>query len=98
MTEPEWRLWHALRNRQLDGKKIVRQCPIGPYIADFCCRERRLIIEIDGWTHGKDDEIQRDLRRTAWLEENGYRVLRFHNEEVMRNLEGVLETIRLALE
>ena len=95
MTEPEWRLWHRLKGRGLNGFKVARQVPTGPFILDFCCREEKLAIEIDGWTH---DDPASDARRTAWLEGQGYRVIRFANDEVMTNIEGVLETILLALQ
>jgi very-short-patch-repair endonuclease len=97
MTEPEWRLWHRLKGRALGGAKFLRQWPVGPYVADFCCREARLIVEIDGWTHGEPAEIAHDARRSAFLAAEGYRILRFQNAEVMDNLEGVLETILLDL-
>jgi very-short-patch-repair endonuclease len=98
MTEPEWRLWMRLRNRAFGGAKFVRQFPIGPYVVDFCCREAGLIVEIDGWTHGTKTAIAADARRDAWLGAAGYRVARFSNDDVMRNLDGVLETILLTLE
>jgi very-short-patch-repair endonuclease len=97
-TPAEARLWPKLRNRGLAGHKFVRQQPIGPYFADFLCRERTLIVEVDGATHSTDDELRRDARRTEFLESMGYSVLRVLNAEVMTELEGVLETIFLALE
>ena len=87
-------LWKRLRNRQLGGCKFVRQEPIGPYFADFVCRERRLIVEVDGGQHA---DSQRDLVRDRWLAQHGYRVLRFWNNEVRGNIEGVLEAIAEAL-
>jgi very-short-patch-repair endonuclease len=75
----------------------VRQAPVGPYFGDFLCRERRLIIEVDGATHSTDDELARDTRRTAYLEAAGYRVLRFKNAEIFENIDGVCETILLAI-
>jgi very-short-patch-repair endonuclease len=92
-TEVESRLWQRLRNRQLEGAKFRRQHPIGLYIADFFCLEARLIIELDGSQHGEEHEQQADERRTEYLESNGYRVLRFWNEEVLDDIDGVLETI-----
>jgi very-short-patch-repair endonuclease len=96
-TLPEKRLWYKLNNRQLCEAKFVRQEPIRIYFVDFCCRQQKLVIEIDGWTHSTLDEIAYDDARSHYLVSLGYRVLRFHNEEVMKNLEGVLETIALHL-
>jgi very-short-patch-repair endonuclease len=93
-TDAEKRLWYRLRSRQIDGTKFVRQDPIGPYFVDFVCRERRLIIEIDGGQHATDP---RDAVREKWLRERGYRVLRFWNNDVLSNTEGVLEAIAAVL-
>ena len=82
-------MWRALRSRQLDGLKFRRQAKIGPYIFDFVCIEARLIVEIDGGQH--DTDI--DSNRTKFLEQHGFKVLRFWNNDVLENLEGVLETI-----
>jgi very-short-patch-repair endonuclease len=79
-----------LRSRELNGFKFVRQEPIGRYVADFVCRERRLIIEVDGSQHA---ESKRDAIRDKRLNEHRYRILRFWNTDVIGNLEGVLETI-----
>jgi len=89
------RLWFALRDRRLSGHKFVRQTSIEPFIADFVCRERRLVIEVDGGQHA---ESARDQRRDSRLAADGYRVLRFWNIDVMTNLDGVLATILTALE
>ena len=97
-TEAEGQLWRRLRNRALGGFKFVRQEPIGPYFADFVCREEKLVIEIDGATHSTDYERRRDGAREQALHDRGYRVTRFHNDEVYRNIEGVLDTILAALE
>jgi very-short-patch-repair endonuclease len=86
-------VWRRLKNRQLGGWKFVRQEPIGPYIADFVCREKMLVIEIDGATHSKEAEITHDLRRTAFLEAHQYRVVRFTNEQVFENVAAVLDQI-----
>jgi very-short-patch-repair endonuclease len=94
-TEAERRLWNCLRNRTLDGYKFSRQVPIGNYIADFVCREKKLIVEIDGETH---DDAKYDERRTRFLEEQGYRVHRANNDDVYKNLDGVLQSILIALE
>ena len=92
LTEAERRLWHRLRNRQLDGYKFRRQVPLGRYIADFVCLQARLVVEVDGGQHGWRAEA--DEARTSWLETNGFHVLRFWNNEVCDNLAGVLDTIR----
>jgi very-short-patch-repair endonuclease len=94
MTAPEQRLWQALRGGRI-GVKFQRQVVIAPYIADFAARSERLVIEIDGATHA--DSADRDATRTANLAAQGYRVIRFTNEDVMRNLDGVLQTILMAL-
>jgi len=90
-TAVESKLWQRLRSRQIEGAKFRRQFPIGPYIADFACIELKLIIELDG---GQHVESATDAVHTAWLETNGYTVIRFWNSEVIENLEGVLEAIR----
>lgn len=88
-TDAEAKLWPRLRNRQLNGMKFRRQVPIGPYFADFLCREARLIVEVDGGQH----DPERDNNRTTFLKAQGYRVLRFWNHDVLTNIEGVLTTI-----
>jgi very-short-patch-repair endonuclease len=93
-TDAERRLWYRLRARQVDGAKFVRQEPIGPYVADFICREQRLVVEVDGGQHATDP---RDAVRHGWLRERGYRVLRFWNHDVLANTEGVLEAIAATL-
>lgn len=94
MTQPERELWIALRAKRFDGVKFNRQVVIGPYIADFVCRSRKLIIELDGATH---DDASRDDQRTAFLEAQGYRVIRFWNNDVMTNLDAVLGALSEAL-
>ena len=96
-TSAESRLWAELRNRQLGGFKFVRQEPVASYVADFACREARLIIEVDGATHSTEEEIQRDTVRSAELERVGYTVIRVQNDDVYNALEGVLSTILAAL-
>ncbi|WP_438753446.1 endonuclease domain-containing protein [Pararhizobium sp. O133] len=93
--EAEYRLWGDLRNRLLNGYKFTRQIPLGPYIADFLCREKMLIIELDGSQHA---DSQSDILRTQWLNEQGYSVLRFWNHEVLQERRAVLDTILAALE
>ena len=96
-TSAEARLWARLRKRQINDCRFRRQHPIGPFIADFACVDRKLIVEVDGATHSTDAEIAKDMRRTEWLESEGWRVIRASNAEVYENLEGVLEGIRVAL-
>ena len=93
-TDAETVLWNRIRNRQIDGHKFVRQMPIENYICDFVCRERLLIIEVDG---GQHNESAADAIRDRRLNEAGYRVLRFWNNDVLGNIDGVLEMIQAAL-
>jgi very-short-patch-repair endonuclease len=93
-TDAERRLWWRLRSRQIDGAKFVRQERIGPYVVDFVCRERRVIIEVDGGQHATDPG---DAVRDSWLSDRGYRVLRFWNNDVLANTEDVLESIAAVL-
>lgn len=94
-TDVERRLWRHIRQRQVDGFRFRRQVPLGPYIADFVCFEARLVVEVDGGQHA--ERVAEDARRTAWLKSQEFRVLRFWNNDVFVNMEGVVETIRLAL-
>jgi very-short-patch-repair endonuclease len=94
-TEAEKRLWSYLRGRRLDGRKFRRQVWIGNYVADFFCAEARLIIEADGGQHG--EQLDYDARRTAFLEREGFRVIRFWNNDVLENPDGVVTLIREAL-
>jgi len=93
-TDAERVLWARLRNKRLEGVKFRRQQPVGPYIVDFISFEKKLIVEIDGGQHSEGTVRERDEERTKWLEEGGYRVLRFWNNEVLERVEGVLERIR----
>jgi len=88
-TDAERKLWFRLRDRRLDGLKFRRQMPLGRYIVDFCCESARLIIEVDGGQHTE----ARDLDRTRDLEAMGYLVLRFWNNDVLKNADGVVESI-----
>ena len=90
MTDAERRLWAALRHRRLRALKFRRQHPIGPFIVDFACIEHRLIVEADGGQHADNED---DARRTMWLENRGWRVLRFWNNDIPTNPEGVQEAI-----
>jgi len=93
-TDVELLLWSHLRAGRFEGMKFRRQHPIGKYIADFVCLEKRLIIELDGGQHALPDETLKDRQRDAWLEKEGYTVIRFWDNEVFTNTSGVLETIR----
>jgi very-short-patch-repair endonuclease len=95
ITNAERKLWYALRDRRFAGYKFRRQVPVGPYIADFLCYSARLVIEVDGGQHA---ESARDARRDRWFAQNGFRVLRFWNNEVLQNLEGVWTIIFEALQ
>jgi very-short-patch-repair endonuclease len=90
-TDAEKHLWHQLRNRQLAGFKFRRQLSLPPYIVDFACLECRLIIEVDGGQHA--NEVIYDTERSEHFLKQGYRVLRFWNNEVLGNLNGVLERV-----
>jgi len=90
-SRAEARLWARLRNRQLDGFKFVRQLAIADYFVDFACRERMLVVEVDGATHSTDEEIASDAERAARLIGMGYRVVRVSNTDVFENIGGVLE-------
>lgn len=94
-TDVERLLWQHLRNRQLYNQKFRRQFPIEPNIADFVCLELKLVIELDGGQHA--DQVNYDEQRRLFLKQRGFKVLRFWNNEVIGNLTGVLEAIRLAV-
>ena len=94
-TDAEQRLWYHLRAHRFMGLKFKRQKPLGRYIVDFVCLERRLIIEIDGGQHA--EQVAYVQHRDAWLRSQGYTVLRFWNNDVMQQLENVLEQIRCSL-
>jgi very-short-patch-repair endonuclease len=94
-TPTEAAVWRILRAKQFDNVKFARQVVIEPYIADFVARSNKLIVEIDGDTHALCEA--KDARRTAWLERQGYRVIRFTNFEVGSNLDGVAHAIGVAL-
>ena len=91
MTDAEAKLWSRLRGGRLLGTKFRRQVPIGSCIADFCCRNPKLVIEVDGGQHA--EHAAQDAARTRMIVQHGYTVLRFWNDEVLKNTEGVLEAI-----
>jgi very-short-patch-repair endonuclease len=90
---PERLLWAKLRNRQLAGWKFRRQFPVGPYFADFACVEVKLIVELDGDTHGESVQQVRDVMRTRFLESEGWAVMRIWNVHLVENLDGTLDAI-----
>ncbi|HEY8696210.1 MAG TPA: DUF559 domain-containing protein, partial [Rhizomicrobium sp.] len=93
MTDAERRLWALLRRKKLAGFRFRRQAQIGPYYADFFCPGARLVVEVDGSTHGQDDLHVRDERRTRWLEAHGCRVIRFWNRDVFRYPNEVIDIL-----
>jgi very-short-patch-repair endonuclease len=95
-TDAEQALWHYLSRRGLNGHKFSRQVSVGPFICDFMCRERRLAVEVDGGQHAESPA--QDRSRPAYLERLDVRVIRFWNDEVLTNIEGVLETILAEIE
>ena len=94
-TEAEAKLWRCLHNRQMEGAKFRFQSPVGGHVPDFLCSDAKLIIELDGGQHGV--QVEKDTLRTDALEAAGYTVIRFWNNDVLANTEGVLEMIRLAV-
>lgn len=96
-TNAELKLWRDIRRRQLRGNKFRRQHPIGNYIVDFVCLEKKLIIELDGEQHASGRQKTHDESRDAWLETRGYRVIRYWNEEIYSNIDGVLTEIEIYL-
>jgi very-short-patch-repair endonuclease len=96
-TPHERALWRALKEIPTDGTHFRRQAPIGPYVVDFLCPAKRLIIELDGGHHNDDETAQRDQERQAWLEKEGYRVVRFWNSDITADLNAVLEQVYVAL-
>lgn len=92
-TRAEELVWNALRARRFNGLKFKRQMPIGRYVADFCCFERRLIVELDGDVHDSEEARRRDGVRDAWLRAEGYQIVRLQNELVLGNLDIALAKI-----
>ena len=93
MTAQEARLWSRLRARQLQGLKFRRQHGIGPYIVDFYCPEQSLVIEVDGDSHPDADQIVKDERRDRYFQSLGLRVIRYINDDILKNVDGVLEDL-----
>lgn len=93
MTGPEAPLWSRLRARQLQGLKFRRQHGIGPYIVDFYCPEQSLVIEVDGDSHADADQVVKDRQREQYLQSLGLRIIRYINDDIVKNLDGVLEDL-----
>jgi very-short-patch-repair endonuclease len=96
-SDAEQKLWRLLRQKQLNGLRFRRQFLLGPYFADFVCLPARLVVEVDGSQHGDVSQAAYDLRRTAWLNRNNFRVIRFWADQVMTNTDVVMEGIEAAL-
>jgi len=94
MTRAETLLWRYIKARRIDGLLFRRQVPLYKYIADFVCHSHMLVVELDGESHNFESRIQQDADRDAWFVSEGYIVVRFTNEQVLTNLEGVVEAIR----
>ena len=97
-TDAEKVLWHQRRDKQLSGCRFRRQAPVGDYIVDFACFTPRLVIELDGGQHAEISQQKHDTARTEWLESQGFRVVRFWNNDVLKNTEGVVLEITRTLE
>jgi very-short-patch-repair endonuclease len=92
-TDTEQLLWRHLRAKHFGGLKFRRQQPIGTYIVDFVCFEKKIIVELDGGQHTQPEEMRNDRIRDQWFETQGYKILRFWDNEVLTNTQGVLEVI-----
>ena len=94
MTRAETLLWRYLKAHHIDGLGFRRQAPMGKYVVDFVCHAGRLVLELDGASHDFEERLRRDCARDGWLASRGYVVLRFANQDVLSNLEGVVTVIR----
>jgi very-short-patch-repair endonuclease len=97
-SDAERNLWSRLRDGRLNGIKFRRQQPVGDYIVDFISFGRKLIVEVDGGQHGEPQAVKRDQERTSYLQSKGYRVMRFWDNDVLQNVEGVMHVILESLE
>lgn len=93
MPNAEYCLWQEIRRKQIAGQHFRRQLPIGPYVVDFACVKEKLIVEVDGVGHSSEKDIFKDKKRTAFLSNKGWRVLRFWNEEIYEDVGSVVEAI-----
>src|SRR5262249_31577096 len=98
MTDAERKLWWHLRRPPIEHSHFRRQPPLDPFFADFACHERRLVIEVDGAQHNDPDNVARDEERSAYLRAQGYRILRFWNNDVLKNINSVMEVILAAMQ
>ncbi|OBQ96384.1 DUF559 domain-containing protein [Mesorhizobium sp. AA23] len=96
MTDAELKLWNELRAHRLTGMSFRRQVPIGPYIVDFACSAHRLIVEVDGSQHGDAEHLNRDEARSGYLAASGWTILRFWNDDVIRDIDNVCQHIVIA--
>jgi very-short-patch-repair endonuclease len=96
MTDAELKLWNELRAHRLMGLGFRRQVPIGPYIVDFACPTHRLAVEVDGSQHADAENLARDRVRTAYLQGGGWLVLRFWNDDILRDIDNVCQHIVIA--
>jgi very-short-patch-repair endonuclease len=94
MTEQERKMWSVIKNRQFFGYRFLRQYCIGNFIVDFICREKKIIIEIDGGQHNNPNDIEYDIKRTNYLNTLGYTIIRFWNNEINDNIEGVYNKLK----
>jgi len=92
-TQSEVKMWSILRNKRFLNYKFYRQFPVGPYVADFCCRSRKLIIEVDGGGHNTQEQRVRDAYRSKYLIKCGYRIMRVWSNELINNADGVMEGV-----
>ena len=97
MTDAERLLWRELRSRQVGGQKFRRQQPLGRFVVNFVCLEKRLVIEVDGGHHAEVEQAAYDADRTVWLRREGFCVLRFWDHEVLKDLDAVTEAVSNAL-
>ncbi|TGS56587.1 endonuclease domain-containing protein [Mesorhizobium sp. M1D.F.Ca.ET.183.01.1.1] len=93
MTDAELKLWNELRAHRLMGMSFRRQLPIGPYIVDFACAAHRIIVEVDGSQHADADHLRSDEARSAYLSASGWTILRFWNDDVIRDIDNVCQHI-----
>ena len=98
LTEQERKFWNIVRNKQFYGLRFLRQYVIKPYIVDFICREKKIIVEIDGGQHNEHIEVEYDKKRTNYLNTLGYKVIRFWNNEIDSNIEGVYKKLQKEFE
>jgi len=97
LTDAERKLWWHLRRLPIERSHFRRQATIGPFFADFACHEQRLVIEVDGAQHNEPENVVRDAERSIYLQSHGYRILRFWNNDVLKNINGVMEAILAAM-